>query len=322
MAKTLRSKRINQIIYLSLGGAILAIILFIILFNNITGKKNSSNSNSPIAQKNSLDEYIEQANSSIGKKVNEEYQDLDENEGIQVQVNDEKMANVEKENGDETKSQNENAENKNSVDANTKNADNKNNVSSDNNGNNVNNSSIANLDDLDNDVIFTNATENDQTQNNTIDEAHKNETQTSEENVSESKDPVFKMPVEGEITKHYGKEKLIYSDTLKEWTTHLGIDIKADKTTIVKSASDGVVKSVKNDPRYGLTVVVEHGNGFSSVYSNLLTAEFVVVGENVKSGQTLGTVGNSATFEILDDSHLHFEILKDGNSIDPEMYLK
>ena len=54
----------------------------------------------------------------------------------------------------------------------------------------------------------------------------------------------------------------------------------------------------------------------------MLTAEFVVEGENVKQGQTLGTVGNSATFEILDDPHLHFEILKDGNSIDPEMYIK
>ena len=124
------------------------------------------------------------------------------------------------------------------------------------------------------------------------------------------------------LQKKYGKDKLIYSDTLKEWTTHLGIDIKADKTTIVKASADGKIKSIKNDPRYGLTVVIEHINGFSSVYSNLLTAEFVVVGEDVKSGQTIGTVGNSATFEILDDPHLHFEILKDGNSIDPEMYIK
>ena len=47
------------------------------------------------------------------------------------------------------------------------------------------------------------------------------------------------MPVEGEVVKKYGKDKLIYSDTLKEWTTHLGIDIKADKTTIVKASTDG-----------------------------------------------------------------------------------
>ena len=95
-----------------------------------------------------------------------------------------------------------------------------------------------------------------------------------------------------------------------------------DKTAVVKASADGTVKSIKNDPRYGLTVVLEHQSGFTSVYANLLTAEFVAQGETVKAGQTLGTVGNSATFEILDDSHLHFEILKDGNNVDPEMYVK
>lgn len=157
-----------------------------------------------------------------------------------------------------------------------------------------------------------------QNENNKTGETNKTSVQAEET----QPDPTFTMPVEGEVVKKYGKDKLIYSDTLKEWTTHLGIDIKADKTTIVKASTDGKIKSIKNDPRYGLTVVIEHINGFSSVYSNLLTAEFVVVGEDVKSGQTIGTVGNSATFEILDNPHLHFEILKDGNSIDPEMYIK
>ena len=89
-----------------------------------------------------------------------------------------------------------------------------------------------------------------------------------------------------------------------------------------KIENEDEVKSEKNDPRYGLTVVVEHSNGFSTVYSNLLTAEFVTVGENLKSGQTIGTVGNTASFEILDEPHLHFEILKNNESIDPNMYLK
>lgn len=135
-------------------------------------------------------------------------------------------------------------------------------------------------------------------------------------------DPVFSMPVEGEVIKEYAKDKLVYSDTLKEWVTHAGIDIKSEKTTIVKASEEGTVKSIKNDPRYGLTVVIEHNNGFSTVYSNLLTAEFVTAGENVKKGQTIGTVGNTATFEISDESHLHFEILKDNVQIDPNMYIK
>lgn len=133
---------------------------------------------------------------------------------------------------------------------------------------------------------------------------------------------VFKFPVEGEIIREYAKDKLVYSNTLGEWITHPGIDIKADKTTIVKSAAPGTVKSIKNDPRYGLTVVVEHIDGYNTVYSNLLTAEFVSVGENLSAGQTIGTVGNTASFEILDEPHLHFEILKDGEQIDPNMYLK
>ena len=104
--------------------------------------------------------------------------------------------------------------------------------------------------------------------------------------------------------------------------THNGIDIKADKTTIVKASEEGTVKSIKNDPRYGITVVIEHADGYKTIYSNLLTAEFVTEGEKVKQGQTIGTVGNTATFEIADEPHLHFEILKDEEYINPELYIK
>lgn len=132
----------------------------------------------------------------------------------------------------------------------------------------------------------------------------------------------FEKPVEGEIVRDFAVDNLIYSNTLQEWTTHTGIDIKADKTTVVKSAEEGIVKTIKNDPRYGLTVIIEHENGFQTVYSNLLTSEFVVEGEKVEKGQSLGTVGNTAAFEIADDAHLHFEILKDSIQVDPNIYLK
>ena len=150
--------------------------------------------------------------------------------------------------------------------------------------------------------------------NNTQTETKKEEKQVKELN--------FAKPVEGDIVREYAKDNLIYSNTLDEWTTHTGIDIKAEKTTVVKSAEEGTVKSIKNDPRYGLTIVIEHENGFQSVYSNLLTSEFVVEGEKVEKGQSIGTVGNTAVFEIADEPHLHFEILKDSIQVDPSIYLK
>ena len=132
----------------------------------------------------------------------------------------------------------------------------------------------------------------------------------------------FIAPVSGEILKDFAIDTLIYSNTLEEWTTHNGIDIKADKTTIVVASEKGTVESIKTDPRYGLTVTIAHENGFKTIYSNLLTTEFVTEGEIVEKGQTIATVGESSSFEISDEAHLHFEIYKDGICVNPTIYLK
>lgn len=160
---------------------------------------------------------------------------------------------------------------------------------------------------------------------NTVEKENKTNTIATNTQVTENKtntEVKFIKPVEGEISKQYAKDNLLYSATLEEWTTHSGIDIKADKTSVVKASADGKVKSIKNDPRYGLSIIIEHQNGYETLYSNLLTSEFVEVGEEVKQGQSIGTVGNTATFEILDEPHLHFEIAKDGEILDPNEFIK
>ena len=132
----------------------------------------------------------------------------------------------------------------------------------------------------------------------------------------------FQAPVAGEIMKDYAMDTLVYSETLDEWCTHSGIDIKADKTAIVQASEKGTVESIKNDPRFGLTVIISHGNGFKTMYANLLTTEFVKEGEQVEKGQTIATVGETASFEVADESHLHFEMYKDGMTVNPTIYFK
>ena len=68
--------------------------------------------------------------------------------------------------------------------------------------------------------------------------------------------------------------------------------------------------------------MVEHEDGFQTIYSNLLTSEFVVEGEKVEKGQSIGTVGNTAVFEIADEPHLHFEMISNGNNVNPTTYWK
>ncbi len=154
-------------------------------------------------------------------------------------------------------------------------------------------------------------------------------TETSENTVEvedeeEPKEVVleFMVPLEGEITKDFSDTTLVYSETLKEWTVHLGIDIKADKGSAVFSSEAGTIESIKNDPRYGLTVTIAHANGFKTIYSNLLSAEFVTEGQTVEKGQTIGSVGSSAVFEIADSEHLHFEMTQNGQTVNPASYWK
>lgn len=161
---------------------------------------------------------------------------------------------------------------------------------------------------------------NAETKKDDVKETNTNQEETKKE--EKKKELSFAMPVEGEIMKEYAKDKLVYSETLKEWVTHMGVDIKADKTTVVKAAEDGTVTAIKNDPRYGTTIIIEHSDGFETRYANLLTAEFVTVGEKVTKGQTIGTVGNTGAFEIMDDFHLHFELLQNGEYQDPMIYVK
>ena len=193
-------------------------------------------------------------------------------------------------------------------------------------------------DDFENAIVINNTTKN-TTTNTTANEKQENKVQENkteevkkqenkkaeqvEENVQEQEkeDPKFNVPVSGEIIRGFAIDSLVYSNTLEEWITHNGIDIKADKTSVVTASAPGKVYAIKNDPRYGLTVIIDHDNGYRSIYSNLLTSEFVVEGENVEQGQTIGTVGNSSTFEISDDCHLHFELLKDNEYVDPTIYM-
>lgn len=149
----------------------------------------------------------------------------------------------------------------------------------------------------------------------------KTTTPKSSSSAAAAKTPSFIMPVSGEVTFEYAKDKLVYSKTLEEWRTHEGLDLAADRGTPVKAAADGVVSDIKNDPRFGIIVVIDHVNGLKTEYANLASDDMVTVNQKIKQGDIIGSVGNTASFESAEQSHLHFAVLKDNVSVDPAAYL-
>ena len=129
------------------------------------------------------------------------------------------------------------------------------------------------------------------------------------------------VPLLGKICMDYGKDNLVYSKTLEQWTTHHGIDIAASVGTPVKAVRSGTVTEITNHATLGIMITIDHGDGLVTRYANLQNGNMVKEGEKVKQGKVISGVGNTAEFEIGDVPHLHFEVLKNGEHQDPKLYL-
>jgi len=128
----------------------------------------------------------------------------------------------------------------------------------------------------------------------------------------------FIMPVKSnEIGMKFSNNQLIYSKTLDEWIMHTGIDIIVPIGSPVYASEAGKIIEVSNNVGDGIKIIIEHEDGYKTIYSNLSTTKMVQEGENVEKGQKISTIGKTATFEYEEKDHLHFEIHKDNKAINP-----
>ena len=130
------------------------------------------------------------------------------------------------------------------------------------------------------------------------------------------------MPIDGTILKDYHSDTLVYSNTLKDYRTHTGLDIKGQILDKVYSIEKGTVEKAYSDPLMGNTIIIDHKNGIKSIYSNLSTLEMVYIGKEVEKGTAISGIGDTALLETGDEAHLHFEIEKNGEKVNPLSVIK
>ena len=94
---------------------------------------------------------------------------------------------------------------------------------------------------------------------------------------------------------------------------HTGVDLRASSGTKIYAANSGTVITSKYNTAYGNYVVIDHGGGVATLYAHM-TKRLVSVGEKVKQGKVIGYVGSTG---YSTGPHLHFEIIKDGDYVDP-----
>lgn len=98
---------------------------------------------------------------------------------------------------------------------------------------------------------------------------------------------------------------------------HEGVDIAARPGTRIRALADGVVSYAGRKPGYGLVVEINHGNGYQTRYAHARKL-IAKVGQRVRKGDTVALVGSTGRST---GSHVHVEVLKNGQAVNPRMYL-
>ena len=128
------------------------------------------------------------------------------------------------------------------------------------------------------------------------------------------------MPVETvSIVNDYG---FYHNKTLNNYYEHTGVDFSAEVGAEVLAVQDGVIESIyRDDILTGTEITVDHGDGVKTTYRFVTAREDLTVGAEVKRGECIATIAEATGEEYKDGAHLHFEVKKEGATVDPAVYL-
>jgi septal ring factor EnvC (AmiA/AmiB activator) len=126
---------------------------------------------------------------------------------------------------------------------------------------------------------------------------------------------ILKLPVDGMVTSYFGKIK---EERYGTETINRGIDIEVPWGTNVEAVAPGKIVYSDNFLGYGKLILIQHGDGFITLYSHLASAT-VENGTEVEAGDFIGKVGQTGSVK---KPTLHFEIRKNGKAVNPFNYIE
>jgi len=134
-------------------------------------------------------------------------------------------------------------------------------------------------------------------------------------------DSTLFWPVDGDVILNYSMDKSIYFSTLNQYKYHPAIVISTEIGNEVLCAARGKVSEISVNEETGTTVYMELGSGYEAVYGQLKELA-VEEGDTVETGELLGYVSEPTKYYSLEGSNLYFQLLKDGEPMNPMEYLE
>ena len=136
-----------------------------------------------------------------------------------------------------------------------------------------------------------------------------------------SEDSVLTWPASGAVIMGYSMDQTVFFQTLEQYKYNPAMIISGEVGETITASAAGIVTDIAETAQTGTTVSLDMGNGYTAVYGQL-TDVALSAGDYVNAGEKIGNLSEPTKYYSIEGPNLYFEILKDGEPVDPMNYME
>ena len=136
-----------------------------------------------------------------------------------------------------------------------------------------------------------------------------------------SEDSVLTWPASGAVIMGYSMDQTVFFQTLEQYKYNPAMIIGGEVGETITASAAGIVTNIEETAQTGTTVSLDMGNGYTAVYGQLTDVP-LSTGDYVNAGEMVGTLNEPTKYYSVEGPNLYFEILKDGEPVDPMNFME
>ena len=136
-----------------------------------------------------------------------------------------------------------------------------------------------------------------------------------------SEDSVLTWPASGAVIMGYSMDQTVFFQTLEQYKYNPAMIISGEVGETITASAAGIVTDIAETAQTGTTVSLDMGNGYTAVYGQL-TDVALSAGDYVNAGEKIGNLSEPTKYYSIEGPNLYFEIIKDGEPVDPMNFME
>lgn len=136
-----------------------------------------------------------------------------------------------------------------------------------------------------------------------------------------SEDSILAWPASGAVIMSYSMDQTVFFQTLEQYQYNPAMIIGGEVGEPISASAAGIVTNIEETAQTGTTVTLDMGNGYTAVYGQLADVA-LSIGDYVSAGETIGSLAEPTKYYSVEGPNLYFEVLKDGDPVDPMNFME